>query len=743
MLTTFPRIYGAAASALLPMPSLGLHLVALPRPSRRRSSSRPCAALRDAERDAPLDRALAWTGRVRARRRRYFVGRSHPHVLIDLSPRGRSRCAAGRSSSCARSRARPRRRPQLAELLVLAGFGVAVCSLAQTPTPWSQVERISATTPARAARDMAVDARRRPPDTPRRGVALLVPQATGSPYELGLDDVTPYANAGSMMTADAMDRDDRGAAAVRTARAIVADERSTFREHRQRSLAAAGFVPVADARASAFVDAARRGSAADQRALEPLDRRRPASGRCRAARRGRARRGRPAAAARRAARVRVSPRLSTRNEAAAPRRSGRASARSAGAMRGCRSESSRKTALKRPSSGAPRPAGDLVVVELRQLGRERRHLRVLVELRLPAVGDRRGQAGAGDLRDRPLQSARELLRQRVLGTVRPPLGDELLGVRGGDVDLRVQRLGDAARRRRPRARSRACSRRPRAAGSRRAAGSPARPRRARAAASLPPVVATTRRAPSAPAASKRRASPPCCRSSWRTGRSRRASSTPARRSRASRRSGARRGRRAPRARARRRSPSRPCRRRSGRRARRAARASPTRRATARRAGARAGRGCRRPAWRRRPRRSPRGRGADRSRQNLIAPSGRDTFGDSRAPAASWLSAPSVTHSPSTTPSPMPAVRADARARRRRCSASAGQCGPTTAPSSTTEPSTWAPSAISTPRPSTLRPRHERAVGDARARADERRADDPAVDLARRRRSRGARRRRRR
>ena len=36
-------------------------------------------------------------------------------------------------------------------------------------------------------------------------------------------------------------------------------------------------------------------------------------------------------------------------------------------MRGCRSESSRKTALKRPSSAAPVPADDLVVVELGQL----------------------------------------------------------------------------------------------------------------------------------------------------------------------------------------------------------------------------------------------------------------------------------------------------------------------------------------------------------------------------------------
>ena len=38
--------------------------------------------------------------------------------------------------------ARSARRPTLAEAVCLLGFGVMVCSLAQTPTPWSQVARL-------------------------------------------------------------------------------------------------------------------------------------------------------------------------------------------------------------------------------------------------------------------------------------------------------------------------------------------------------------------------------------------------------------------------------------------------------------------------------------------------------------------------------------------------------------------------------------------------------------------------
>src|SRR2546430_2603950 len=88
------------------------------------------------------------------------------------------------------------RRPAVAEGAVLLGLALAVCSLAQTPAPWSQVDRI---------------ARGGPPDSPlqrygarsfvatagaARGerVLLLIPMGHRIAYELGLVNVAPYVS---------------------------------------------------------------------------------------------------------------------------------------------------------------------------------------------------------------------------------------------------------------------------------------------------------------------------------------------------------------------------------------------------------------------------------------------------------------------------------------------------------------------------------------------------------------------
>src|SRR5487761_2465867 len=81
------------------------------------------------------------------------------------------------------------------------------------------------------------------------------------------------------------------------------------------------------------------------------------------------------------------------------------------------------------------PSGQLVVVELGQIVVEARLLGVLVDLRLPAVGDRARQAGSCDHRGRPEQAPGDLLGERVLGRVGAPFGDQLLQMRGGHVDL--------------------------------------------------------------------------------------------------------------------------------------------------------------------------------------------------------------------------------------------------------------------------------------------------------------------
>src|SRR6516162_8865014 len=94
-------------------------------------------------------------------------------------------------------------------------------------------------------------------------------------------------------------------------------------------------------------------------------------------------------------------------------------------------------------SGRPRPSFDLVVVDLGKLAGEAGQLCILVELRLPAVGDRGGQTGARNLGDGPVDTPRQLLRQAVVARVWAPSLDKPLGVRRGHVDLGMEALAGA------------------------------------------------------------------------------------------------------------------------------------------------------------------------------------------------------------------------------------------------------------------------------------------------------------
>ena len=200
MLAAFPRIYGAEGFGLLPMPALGLHLVVY----LTFAAALVVALLRAAapsSDDAPaLTAALAWAGLFGLGAGGYFVGRSHPHVLIDMFSAWALALELLLLVVVRAILRRPSRRPRLAELLVLAGIGAMACSLAQTPTPWSQIERLQRTRPTRE--QVAVLTTRVVDQMTHRGepVALLMMLGHRIAYELGLDDVTPYANMGSMMT---------------------------------------------------------------------------------------------------------------------------------------------------------------------------------------------------------------------------------------------------------------------------------------------------------------------------------------------------------------------------------------------------------------------------------------------------------------------------------------------------------------------------------------------------------------
>ena len=403
--------------------------------------------------------------------------------------------------------------------------------------------------------------------------------------------------------------------------------------------------------------------AASQRALQAIDRR-PASDRPRAAPPGTATPDRPAARARRAARSGSRRRSRPgRSPAASASISPRVSSirwRIRGMQVGVVEEHGAEAA----QLGRSLPAHDLVVVELGQLVAEAGHLGVLVDLGLPAVGDRRGRArrrrSAGRSRaargPAPWPGSRS---GRPGPTSRP-------AARRARRPRRSRRA--AARRRRtarpPRAPRRASTPPRRGAGSRPGSGITGTPSARAASASLPPVVADdppgAERAGGLVDRQRLLGVARVARAQHRrVGRRPRAAA----RSRGRARSAGRRGRPAPRGPARRRSPNRPSRPRPGRRGRRGARGWPTPPATAHRAADRACRGCRRAAAPSRPTRSLPGQ-IDRGAQNLIAPSGSSTPGKIRAPAASVFPDPILTPSPRTTPPSMWQLLADASRRGR-------------------------------------------------------------------------------
>ncbi len=200
----FSKLYGVDGWAMLPLPRLGLYLVLY----ATFAAAVAAAAVRLAQRqpDVMLTAALAWSGTFGLLTGAYFAGRSHPEVLIDLfSPWALTlvllALLVGRALA-----ARDWRRPQPAELAVLFGLGIAVCSLAQTPTPWSQLERIGERAPEAVFKQREAAAFVAQRTRPHEPVAILIPLGHRIAYDAGRVNVSPYASSESMPTRQQLER---------------------------------------------------------------------------------------------------------------------------------------------------------------------------------------------------------------------------------------------------------------------------------------------------------------------------------------------------------------------------------------------------------------------------------------------------------------------------------------------------------------------------------------------------------
>jgi hypothetical protein len=129
----------------------------------------------------------------------YYMGRSTPEAVVMMFSAWTLALALLTVVIVQQIARDPRRRPTIAQFAIFFGMGVATCSLAQTPAPWAQIERLRRTA---APVDVASPTLKQ----------LLVSEGGGRPeaimsvlgnraaYEAGIVNVSPYIGMLSVFT---------------------------------------------------------------------------------------------------------------------------------------------------------------------------------------------------------------------------------------------------------------------------------------------------------------------------------------------------------------------------------------------------------------------------------------------------------------------------------------------------------------------------------------------------------------
>ncbi|MGN6189904.1 MAG: hypothetical protein ACTHOE_13500 [Conexibacter sp.] len=148
LLLRFARLYAAAGFAMLPMPRLGLHTLIYVTFAAALAVATVRALRPDAAEDRALTGMLAFVAVFGLGSGAYYAGRSHPEVLV-ASFAAWSLALALLTLLVVRELAARAAQgggwPEPAAALCLLAFCVAGCSLAQTPTPWGQLQRLRQT----------------------------------------------------------------------------------------------------------------------------------------------------------------------------------------------------------------------------------------------------------------------------------------------------------------------------------------------------------------------------------------------------------------------------------------------------------------------------------------------------------------------------------------------------------------------------------------------------------------------
>jgi hypothetical protein len=195
----YARIYGGAGYGLLPTPTLGLHIVIY----LTYATAIVLAAVRTIRRDPGrlTTGALAWSGIFGLGAGSYFMGRSHPEVLVTMFSAWSFSLALLVSAMVQQTLRDPRRRVTPARLMAFFAIGVTTCSLAQTPLPWTQIQRLRRRTSAMyvASTGLKQTLLRYGGHRPE---AIMSVTGHRLAYETGIEDVSPYVGLVTTLTTE-------------------------------------------------------------------------------------------------------------------------------------------------------------------------------------------------------------------------------------------------------------------------------------------------------------------------------------------------------------------------------------------------------------------------------------------------------------------------------------------------------------------------------------------------------------
>ncbi|HZV73425.1 MAG TPA: hypothetical protein VFF79_06895 [Conexibacter sp.] len=197
LLVRYAKLFALAGYAMLPMPVLGMHTIIYVTFAAALTVATVRALNREGRQDRTLIGALAFIAVFGLASGSYYVGRSHPEVLVTSFAAWSFALALLTVVAVRRLAARPSRWPEPAVAGCLVAFCVTACSLAQTPTPWSQVKRLRDTSPVSFHSPSGEDF---VAAHVHRGERVAILQMLGHRIgtNLGVVDVAPYTGQASM-----------------------------------------------------------------------------------------------------------------------------------------------------------------------------------------------------------------------------------------------------------------------------------------------------------------------------------------------------------------------------------------------------------------------------------------------------------------------------------------------------------------------------------------------------------------